>query len=250
MFTKSKTICQRRKVMPKKSSYHRCVLTAILALAGILTVATIASADTLDYGGGAGFNGGEGGVPQFDPSLGSLQSVTLTAGPVYLGGSYAFQNMTPDEGGTVYVTMNAFWGVSANYGSLSVGGGGTLSGSGIVAPYGGVPNDNGADTCFIWFNGEVGGVETTTISTGLSNFIGSDWVTLGGYAGWMPGSVVTDPTGLIVGPASGPNFPGGGVTFTLTYTYAPAPEPGTLTLLVSALLGLGAFRMRRRRAKD
>ena len=30
---------------------------------------------------------------------------------------------------------------------------------------------------------------------------------------------------------------------------APVPEPGTLTLLVSALLGLGAFHLRRRRAK-
>jgi len=242
------------EVMSESLSFRRCVLTAIVSLATITMAARSASADSIGYylfGVNFSSNGGYS-LPQFDPSLGSLESVTITAFASVWPGDLYLQNLNPEAGGTVSVTYTAGWRLFAGEDSLNLmSGTGSVSASGIVAPFGtaGPPLGPGPDTFMdsgIYINIAS---QTNTLYSGFSDFIGTGSVNLYAEADAHP-SWTSDPTDLSLvwtnAPAPG-SPPGGFASGTLLYTFTSVPEPSTLVLLGIGAVSPLAYGWRRRR---
>jgi len=222
---------------------RRSVWIAVLGLAAVAMAGTIASAETLVYDfyiNTASPTWPGASVPHFDPSLGSLQSVTVTVDYAdFGGGDCMFQNENPDVGGTVSVTKIVDWSLSGRgfwlNGSLS------SSGSGFVAP------SEDYSECWYWFNPyfeDIGPLSETITSDLDDLYDGPGDIYLDFFVDWNTDWTLSP--GLYGGSWNmhGVDGRAGG---TLTYTFAPVPEPSTLALLGVGAVSLVAFAWRRRR---
>lgn len=227
-----------------RMSHRRLVLTAVLGLATMAMSATGASADTVSYSYSVDcYFDPSRVVPQFDPAMGSLQSVTLYANSIVAPVPFAVENLNPLQGGNVTISVDNDWSVFAPDGLAVVGGNG-WGGTGYVSEFDGVADGSGPDT----FKSPAGfpGSGTTTINSGFSDYVGLGQVTIRGYAFSNP-RYFGDP-GLDLASYPLPASLGFANGY-LTYTYTPTPEPSTLALLAAGLIGLLGYGWRRRLAR-
>jgi hypothetical protein len=197
--------------------------------------ATCASAATLTYGFSTEFSIGSGSVPQFNPTLGTLESVTLTANANYVVSPFRVENQNPSQGGNVTITLSYSWGVIAPDG-LNVGGSDSSTGTGYVSAFDGIADGYGPDSYSVGGSGS--GSAANTIDSAFSDYEGLGIVTIyvGGGGG---GGMIGDP-GLWLTPIFSGESPGtlhGPVVGDVTYTYSPVPEPSTLAMLLSIAAG-------------
>ena len=137
------TQLQKGNVTTTSHFDRRRVLIAVLGLATIAMAGTTASAETLVYN--FAFQDNDYPTfPQFDPSVGFLQSVTLTLNNAYFSEvqPFIFQNGNPAVGGTVSLTEIYDWELWCSAG-LSQTGSLFQSESGTVAPYVGFLESSG-----------------------------------------------------------------------------------------------------------
>ena len=164
-------------------------------------------------------------VQKFSPSLGVLESVTLS----YTGALQAQVHFTNNGNGTAYVTMSedsAFY-VSTNS-LFSV----SLAFSGLAAQHGGFPKSSLM---------VASGFATQTFTNSLNAFIGGGTLSL-------PVSTSTDFSLSTTGSSSTALQTLASLDGVITYTYlsalpSPVPEPGLLNLLA---VGLGLLLAGRR----
>lgn len=207
--------------------------------------ATCASAATWTYHFSTDFSTGSGSVHQFDPALGTLESVTLSANANYVASPFRVENQNPSQGGNVSITMNISWGVMAPDG-LNVGGSDSWIGMGYVSAFDGIADGYGPDSYS--FGGSGSGSGANTINSAFSDYegLGSVAIYVGGGGG---GGMMGDP-GLQLTPIFSGESPGtlhGSVVGKVTYTYSPVPEPSTLAMFLS-LAAAGLLWRRQRSA--
>jgi hypothetical protein len=238
-----------------------CVYTAVLSLATVPMPGTSASAETLDIAFQLAASGVYG-VSQFSPSLGTLQSVTLTATGDAAYSPFNLENIGT-AGGTVQLSIDPSWDLQ----TPGVGIGGTCD-SGLpdprvsFAPFDGALDMAGPDSYNYvpQYPSLSSGDSSTASGAVLANYIGGGSVsltcTLYEEIGYTPNKPLSAVPVLMVNDDNLANQgysldTPGEVDGSLTYTYTPLPEPLSLSMLGSAIPWLGAvlYLRRRRRAK-
>jgi hypothetical protein len=227
---------------------RRWVLIAAVAIVTVAATVRSSSADSIGYFYGVNLISDAGSsLPQFDPSLGTLESVTLTGLAILIGDSVCLQNQDPNVGGTLTVTTMANWRLFVGDGISSLlSGSGTASESGYVAPYRGGPLMR--DDTLVAYSSVGIPSQSITLDSGFADFVGNGFVPLRVEADKQV-SWSSDPVDLPVLWVNAPppnSEPNGSISGTVTYTYSPVPEPSVFALLGAAFLSVVAYGRRRR----
>ncbi len=228
-------------------------LVAVLALAALPRVAFADVITRTGTGSRTGTGAFNVTVGQFDPTQGTLNSITVT-GNVFTGGSHGFENLEPNASNTISQTHNS----SVN---LNLPGGGAFIPStllDITTPPGPtitLPQFDGTldfgGTSGRSFNGlSATGANQSTVLTGaaLAAFIGTGNVN---FAGNSNNTSSANGTGNQASTFT--TNSGGNVSLAYNFTpFAPPPppaipEPTTLALLSVAFGAFGARRLFARR---
>jgi hypothetical protein len=220
--------------MSRNSSYRRVVLSAVASLVAITLTTSNAVADTVSYfAAGGNFCGGPVLLPNFDPSLGTLQSVTLSDGISIR--SFGLSNNFPlSDVDSVTKTVDFLW--ASSFGDRS----GTVTQT---------------------FTSADDGFYVTWDSYRVLTFNDLQWFTQGQgpgfqdayYIGYTPSVELVgyrhDESGNSIEVYRGggnPNYYLFQWTATVTYTYT-TPEPSTLVLLGIGAVSVLAYGWKRRR---
>jgi hypothetical protein len=150
----------------------------------------------------------------------------------------------------VNVTTSADWELFAGENRLNLlSGGGSVSASGSVAPFGSVGGLPPPDTFVAWEPSISTPSQQITLYSDFADFVGNGSVTLFGEAN-VQTSWTSDPTDLPLvwtnAPAPG-SRPGGSISGNLTYTFSPVPEPSASALLGIGVVSVLTYTWRRRR---
>jgi hypothetical protein len=210
-------------------------LGATVAFACLALLSAVANAATVSYGPisvGPSPTGSSGlfGLPQFDPSFGTLTQVDLSVSGSSNGGSNGLQNLSAFDG-NASVTIGSDITVSGPS-ALTVLTFPNNSNSGPVAPFGGVVDFTFSGPDSVLVNGIPSfDADNSSIFVGLAPYIGVGAV-LFNYSSAANTSNSSDVSPTFSA-TTAPNF---GFEASVTYHYTPVPEPTTL-----ALAGLGAL---------
>ena len=191
-------------------------------------------------------------LPDFDPSLGTLNSVTLSfAGSLNTTltiGNISAQTGSPSNSSGTASTQTAF---DISSGTLGLPSLPTLSVS-AGYPFANLSSSSGSNT--------ISGVQASgSASTGdydvptpqIGDFIGTGTVSLPASTTSLTSISYFPLTAVTYAEATGNPSPSAYLTATVTYNYAPStvPEPSSLAILGAGLAGLLGFFWRRRAAR-
>ncbi|MDB9507278.1 PEP-CTERM sorting domain-containing protein [Microcystis aeruginosa CS-338/01] len=210
---------------------------AALSFAGAAQAASIVQTATLPNTTTNFTNTPLSGLTQFDSSLGTLNSVIVTLDAT-VAGTVALENIGPSASSITYNLQASVAVSSPSVGSLltSVP---VFSGTFNASPFDGTLDFGGTSGTTI-SNLTANASQTTTLTTGLTPFIGS-----GALSAFLSGIGQSNASGS--GNIASVFTTQAGGTVTVQYNYTPAatvPEPSAI-LGILAVAGIGSFARRK-----